>query len=488
VTAIRWVCLSDLHFGAENSLLTHLPRGSLEVDPSAASPVLGHLASCLREVVRSSSGPLPSLVLNGDVLEFALATDNVAAMAFDRFIELAFDPADPLFGPTVYYVPGNHDHHMWEVARERQYTDYLTSVDLDVVLGEPWHVTRMFERTEVSEPGDALPPAELLNALMHRRLGEDSDVTVKIAYPNLGFTSPDGSSTVLFHHGHFIETMYVLMTELRIAMFPSSKRGQNIWDWEADNFAWIDFFWSTLGRSGESGEGVGVIYNMLQSPEALKWLAGNLGGSLSERIPGPKAAGRAASPAVKGLLGLVAGRASKLERHTPGAVLSDDASIGLFRYLNGPLRAQLDGECTGGSDTRVSFVFGHTHKPFERVDRLDGFTQPVAMFNTGGWVVDTTSANPMQGAAVILVDEDCNVASLRLYNQGGGGATGGLRVAPSPTDDPNPLRDALTDSLDFTTEPWTSLTAAITEAVSHRHQALPEIIRHAMVDLPPPAR
>lgn len=66
------------------------------------------------------SAPRPNLVHNGDVLEFALATDNVAAMAFDRFIDLAFDPADPLFAPVVYYVPGNHDHHLWEVARERQ--------------------------------------------------------------------------------------------------------------------------------------------------------------------------------------------------------------------------------------------------------------------------------------------------------------------------------------------------------------------------------
>lgn len=274
----------------------------------------------------------------------------------------------------------------------------MQSVPIDVELGEPWHVTRMFERPSADEqPGDEYPTADLLGALMRRRLGNDS-VTVKVAYPNLGITSPDGSATVLFHHGHFIETMYVMMTELRLALFPASARGANIWDWESDNFAWIDFFWSTLGRSGESGADVGVIYNMLQSPEALKWLAGNLGGSLSQKVPGPRVAGRAAAPAVKNMLGNVAARARKLERHTPGAVLSDDAVVGLVRYLSGPLRSQLNGEHDGGSSTKVTFVFGHTHKPFERLDTIDGYDQPVALFNTGGWIVDTTSVNPMQGA------------------------------------------------------------------------------------------
>ena len=483
MSTIRWVCLSDLHFGAENSLLTHLPHDSLEVDPSTASVVLERFVACLRELLEASgSKQPPSLVLNGDILEFALATDNVAAMAFDRFIDLAFDPTDPLFGPTVFYVPGNHDHHMWEVARERQYSAYVRSVPPDVDLGEPWHVTRMFERSGVDfQPGDEYPTADLLGALMRRRLGNDS-VTVKIAYPNLGLTSPDGSATVVFHHGHFIESMYLLMTSLRLALFPASARGLNVWDWESDNFAWIDFFWSTLGRSGESGADVGVIYNMLQSPDAQRWLAHNLGGSLSQRVPGPTAVGRAASPAVKRAVGSLAHRATKLERHTPGAVLSDDASVGLGRYLSGPLRAQLDGESSGGSSSRMTFVFGHTHKPFEDRVSFDGFGEPVTLFNTGGWVVDTASANPVQGAAAVLVDDACNAVSLRLYSQTEDGSASPVGLAPDPGPGPNPLHEALSEALNFTGEPWTSFAVAVAEGVSQRHHALPRIIDDAMVD------
>ena len=30
-----------------------------------------------------------------------------------------------MFDPVVHYVPGNHDHHEWEIARESQYVTYV---------------------------------------------------------------------------------------------------------------------------------------------------------------------------------------------------------------------------------------------------------------------------------------------------------------------------------------------------------------------------
>ena len=69
MTTLRWVCLSDTHFGAENSLLSHVSDDA-SVDPDSASPVLEGLIACLREVVPRGA-PLPTLVLNGDILELA---------------------------------------------------------------------------------------------------------------------------------------------------------------------------------------------------------------------------------------------------------------------------------------------------------------------------------------------------------------------------------------------------------------------------------
>lgn len=61
---IRYICLSDLHLGADNSLLTNLGSEIGEVDPRQPSKVLEKLANCLRELVRHNKGLVkPTLIL-----------------------------------------------------------------------------------------------------------------------------------------------------------------------------------------------------------------------------------------------------------------------------------------------------------------------------------------------------------------------------------------------------------------------------------------
>jgi metallophosphoesterase superfamily enzyme len=147
---IRYICISDLHLGADNSLLTRLGPKIGEVDPQYASPVLKELAKCLRELVRHNRGLVkPTLILNGDLLELALAEDNVTLMAFERFIELMF-PSDSehLIDQQIVFNPGNHDHHLWETARETQYVEFLEGkrrAKAHGALPSPWHTTKMFD-------------------------------------------------------------------------------------------------------------------------------------------------------------------------------------------------------------------------------------------------------------------------------------------------------------------------------------------------------
>lgn len=65
---ISYVCLSDLHLGEEDNLLTD------RVNCSRPSPVLPCLAECLAEILRHNQpgAPQPGLILAGDVLELAL--------------------------------------------------------------------------------------------------------------------------------------------------------------------------------------------------------------------------------------------------------------------------------------------------------------------------------------------------------------------------------------------------------------------------------
>ncbi len=224
---IRYVCLSDLHFGAEGSLLTALRRDK-GVDVDQTAPALTGLVDCLRELIARNEDQTvkPSLVLCGDILELALSIENVPAMVFERFIDLVFPEGGRLFESTIYFVPGNHDHHLWEGARERQYADYILQPEqAGVPLKPPWHTTRMLGLTD-PDPVDTV----FLNALV-RRNPVRADMCVRAVYPNLAIPSGDGRRWVVIHHGHFVESLYRAMSVVRDLVFPGRTTPAEIWDW-----------------------------------------------------------------------------------------------------------------------------------------------------------------------------------------------------------------------------------------------------------------
>jgi len=445
--------------------------GGAEVDPHATSPTLDLLIECLAELVsRNEGGRKPTLVLCGDILELALATDNVAAMVFERFVAKAFPPEGRLFADTIYFVAGNHDHHLWESARERQYADYVASRPLGMDLEIPWHTTEMFVEKS-GRPVDAL----LLTTLVHRQ-PHLQDVRVQAVYPNLGLASEDGTRHVIVHHGHFVEGMYRLMSTLKTMVFPERSEPTTPWDWEAENFAWIDFFWSTLGRSGEVGTDVGLIYASLQSDVAMQRLARNLAKGISTKLKGPAAWRWMEDKVLAFALGKAVGRVGRLERNKPGTALSDRARQGLMTYFEGPVRNQLVAE-KGGVPRRVTFVFGHTHKPFETRLSPAGWPGAVDVYNTGGWVVDSRTVAPMQGGAAILVDENLDVVSLRLYNQASDASSYRVKLAVANPAADNPLLTRLTSLVDPEAAPWKAFSGAAATVVDQRHHDLDVLLQ-----------
>ena len=111
-------------------------------------------------------------------------------------------------------------------------------------IGEPWHVTSLLPSSLRSTQGG------LLQALIRRRPGGE-DVTVLVAYPNLALVITDGPMPDRkprpFHRAHLSPDVTVTRPPLSRARDPA---GLSIAGMEAENFAWIDFFWSTLGARG----------------------------------------------------------------------------------------------------------------------------------------------------------------------------------------------------------------------------------------------
>ncbi|MDP9073820.1 MAG: hypothetical protein M3N98_06510, partial [Actinomycetota bacterium] len=475
---IRYVCLSDLHFGAENSLLSRLVDGDVVVDPTTASPVLDGLVAGLTALIGANQDRAvkPTLILNGDILELALASDNVAMMVFELFLERIF-PADreALFDSTVIYQPGNHDHHLWETARERQYGNLLRTLPPDVALPIPWHTTRLDYLRETRPV-----QSELLDNLARRRHSRH-DVKFRMSYPNLGLLSEDGETAVVFHHGHYLEPIYQLMTSMKDVIFPGRPSPGDVLDIEAENFAWIDFFWSTLGRSGQVGQDVGVLYDMLQSPAAIDRLTGNLATGITSRMAGKGVAKRFGwllRPLLRAGLKRAAVRLAASERTLPTAPLSPKAEAGLMDYMSGPLINQLRRESRapdGRLPRQVKLVFGHTHKPFLSSRDVPGLAEPVRIFNTGGWVVDTHKVEPCHGANVVLVDAALEVVCLRMYNQG----SYQVRLDDSLPVEQGPFYRRVSSLIDAAEEPWAGFSAAVALQVAERERALDTIIANA---------
>jgi len=449
---IRYVALSDTHFGADNSLLTYLGPGCRSADPMRPSPALEQLVACLRALIAGNQGKeKPALILNGDILELALTTDNRAAMAFERFLELLFPrDGEALFRDRVYYLPGNHDHHLWETAREALYLRYIAGEEPDKPINPPWHATNLF-----LEQVRTLCPTHLLDTLARRRgLERVSFIT---AYPNLGLVSKDERRAVIFTHGHFAESIYTMVTRLMTILFPQRIVPNQVWELEAENFAWIDFFWSALGRSGQAGENIELIYDKLQDEEAFGELLDNLARGLvqgSNKMPGFGQRMKAwlAGRMLRGTVGKIA----NVEVQHKEEPLSQDAEEALKRYLEGPLRAQVLSE-RPSVPAEVTVVFGHTHKPFERASSYQGYEENVKLYNSGGWVVDTLDTRAPVGWAVVLLDEELNTASLRFAGQKRSGPDAicvgradGTGVAA------NPLHQHLVKLVDSTRAPWST--------------------------------
>ncbi len=467
---IRYVCLSDMHLGAATGLLTNLRTASSEIDPREPSPVLQELVKCLAHIIslNERKNTKPTLVLNGDILELALCEDNQAAMTFERFIDLVMPEGGEMFD-RIIYNPGNHDHHLWETARETQYVEFLTSspkAKWGMEYDPPWHTTNIFKFEK--------PLASYFLSNLIRRRPNLSDRIVETAYPNFGLLSPDGQKAVIFSHGHLTEDMYLLMSTLKTMLFPDKKIPETIWDIEAENFAWIDFFWSTLGRSGEVGKGVDCIYEKLQDEKQLKRLLDNLAHGLAEKFDIIPWGDALEAEAFKLIFDVVRSAVKGLERNNADSVLGKESQKGLWRYMEVPLRQQIENELQAPVPTKVTFVYGHTHKPFEEDMNFNGYRDWVDVYNSGGWVVDTVERQPLHGGAVILIDENLNAASLRMYNESNDpdGYKVWVSEAAHPGDSAGPLFARIHPLVDPKASPWKEFSASVARAVNVRAQDL----------------
>lgn len=468
--AIRYVCISDLHLGASNSVLTHLDAEGAHADGPA--PMLEAVLDGLRALLVASGSPTPpTLVIHGDLFELALTSVEVAAASFAELVSIGWgDATAPLFASEAFFVPGNHDHHMWELMREHEF-----EADLGATPGalKPMqHVTPMLPEHLRSDDREPLVEALARLALAGTDVPHPS---FQVVYPNLGMVNSAGDRAVVVTHGHYLEPMYRAMSYLHNVVNPGRPSRLSVDEVEADNWAWIDFFWSTMGRSGEQNDAsVPVLYELMQHQESMDAIVDRV---VEDFLPRTRSPLRAAERLVLRRLGRrVARQVARRERHQAG-LLSPEATEGLTNYLAGPVRGQLLAE-VGHIPERVDFVFGHTHKPFAAASEHAGYPAKVIAHNTGGWVVDSVEPEPVKGAAITLISDELEVVDVCFYRQHAGSRLPRVTVMPVPgaPDEPRPLRDWLVAELQPDSAPWSKIATLAASTVHERQRQLADRI------------
>jgi hypothetical protein len=444
---LRYVCLSDLHLGARYSLLT-------AKNPLDTSPVLAQFSIALRAMLgafaaESPGAPLPQLVLNGDILDLGLSPISHCAMGFQRFIEALYPPpivegspeVTPVLSYEALFVPGNHDHKLWTWSDENRYGKQLRNAPR--LLQELDSVTPMFVSGDRTAPGYV--ESELLGKLLQVYTKSVSPRVIT-AYPNLAVSVP--ARTIVFHHGHYLESEYRMMSSLRRFLGLGGEAAETVAELEKENGAWIDFLWSSLGDAGLAGKDTRNLYTRLQggaeTEQLIHAVTRRIVTYARPQLPmgGERQVQSLARHAVRALLDVIVQRTAEMERNSYATVLGEDSIASLRWYLETPVAAQFATERQMLPNDLV-FVFGHTHKPFEDAIVADGYANPVRVFNTGGWVLDEPVMASLEGAAMVLVDDALNVVSLRLFNQAPNGVPDAVHVGGAYPQVGNPLLDSV---------------------------------------------
>jgi len=395
-TMLTHICISDLHIGSPTSLLTS-PPNTFRATPE---PVAATFATALGHMLKQS-GSTPQLMLLGDVLDLQFANRSEAYQKALSFLTTLKDTGQ--IAGTVMATAGNHDHALW--------TDARLSLETDTFSNHP-HAPEYRKST----PAFSQTPAAQ-SRLLHELVTKAGFDDVDFRYPNIGFAG--NNRAVVFHHGHFVETPYRLMSTLKDAISERDPDLMTVDRISSENAGWIDFFWSTTGDAGFGRDFSDFYQNMLTTTGYRRLsakMAVQIRDALANIVPmaGNLTVQEVLRMSAQVGLDLTLGKFRDTERYAVVLTLTEDGYDGVRYYLNGPVKTQITSELNAIHGD-VTFVFGHTHKPFSERIATDGFAQPVKTYNTGGWTLNGPGFDNAEGAAMVLMDDKYNVAALRLF-------------------------------------------------------------------------
>ncbi len=395
---------SDIHLGDDECKL---------VRADGLAPAYTAFRDCIRTA--AGGAPLAYLILNGDILDFAVASfDKAFVRAKVFFRALARDR----LAEEIIYIPGNHDKHIWDAVEwevnvirrlkapgdkdprpfartqpgviDMRKTPALTLPDINYVKGASRYGSLFLEG--LFEPGNVLP--------------------INVVYPNLYIRT--NADTILVSHGHMLENTWVLLSRF-LRHEPELGGEPGIKELEEHNVPVTSLLCTAVGQAGrvsqifaqistESKRGCATrlerlldrVLPELEEMIALPWpleILDNIGLRLARRMI------------------LRAARNTVDARYDP--VFFQHASV--WKRLKEFYAATcLQARALDLSAPR-RVVFGHTHEPIPASAPLDTRTHAgggelaLELYNTGGWLGEAGKS-----AEVFFVDGNGTLSSVNI--------------------------------------------------------------------------
>ena len=169
------------------------------------------------------------------------------------------DKKKPIFQKELIFIPGNHDHRFWQNEKDNLFLERFQQADYKSDERIAYQTSDLFRSKSI--------PSNFLNQLP---LAKAKGLSFELRYPNWGLqqTNTDAAKSrqVIFHHGHYVEPLYRLMTTVNQLI--SNIDDPSIEELERQNGSWINFFWSSLGASPAQRDNAVLLFDIMQNPAA----------------------------------------------------------------------------------------------------------------------------------------------------------------------------------------------------------------------------